>query len=149
MEAPTEENTGSQNPAKPPKLNLRTAVAELESILVRKVLDLANGNKSLAAKTLGIGRNTLTALIKRHRIKHAEARMGRPKSGSGNNLNKDLDTDKKYKIRPAIEELEKKLLEAALLQTRGNIVHASALLDMSRSNFYAKLKRCGLMRPSE
>ena len=54
------------------------AVVEFEKKFIRKVLDTANGNRSKAAKALGIHRNTLSRKIVELALDHRPKRRRRP-----------------------------------------------------------------------
>jgi two-component system, NtrC family, response regulator len=53
-----------------------------------------------------------------------------------------LDSD--LNLRDARVQVEKKVISAALVASRGNLVKASELLDISRSTLYDLLKKHGL-----
>src|SRR5690606_16509949 len=48
-------------------------LTEMEKIMLLRALALANGNRTKAAKILGVARSTLFEMIKRHRIKGPRA----------------------------------------------------------------------------
>ncbi|MDP8266858.1 MAG: helix-turn-helix domain-containing protein [Candidatus Aceula meridiana] len=47
----------------------RYIIDDVERIIIERALELAGGNKILAAKTLGINRNTIHSKIKKLKIK--------------------------------------------------------------------------------
>jgi len=55
------------------------AVCEFEKRFIRRVLELARGNQSKAAQTLGIHRNTLGRKIEEFNLDHRPKRRKRPK----------------------------------------------------------------------
>ena len=46
----------------------KTVIASMEKILIEKALDRAGGNQILAARILGLNRNTLRTKIKKYQI---------------------------------------------------------------------------------
>ena len=57
------------------------AVVEFEKKFIRKVLEKTNGNRSKAAKALGIHRNTLSRKIVELDLDHRPKRRRRPTRG--------------------------------------------------------------------
>ncbi len=52
-------------------------------------------------------------------------------------------------IRASTEEIEKMCIEAALKMTGNNRASAAEMLGLSRQSLYVKLRRFGLMDPSD
>jgi len=68
-------------------------------------------------------------------------------TGPGRGVLHQLDSH--LSLRAARVQVERKVLNAALVASRGNLVKAAELLDISRSTLYDLLKKHGLFHPEE
>ncbi len=57
--------------------------------------------------------------------------------------------DKGLNLNAIVRELEGRLINQALKQTAGNKQAAARLLGLKRTTFAAKLRRCGVLAPSD
>ncbi|WP_044558755.1 sigma-54 dependent transcriptional regulator [Azospirillum sp. B4] len=83
--SPSDSPTPAGGPAAPPEGDLPAAVARLETAMIRHALDRCAGNRTEAARLLGIQRTLLYAKMKRHGIEASEERTASvPNSDAAN-----------------------------------------------------------------
>jgi DNA-binding NtrC family response regulator len=51
-------------------------------------------------------------------------------------------------LAPAVDRLEREIIQATLNQARGNISEAARVLELTRRGLYLKLRRLGLQSPA-